>query len=124
MEENKQELAREFISLILPRMLGQFTETLQFFIESSKQVESSKLNKESQKKAFESLKQKEEELKKVLSQDFYDKLSEKLVPLFCDSLTEDELRSAINHERLTIKISSIAENMEVLFKEVLGEGKQ
>lgn len=122
-ESHKEFLAGEFLSLILPRMLNQFSENMLFFITNEGVEGKSEPTTESQKKGAALLEEKREDLKTILSQDFYDKLTQRLVPYFCDALTEDELRAAIDHEKLTIKISNIASNLDVLFQEVLGEVK-
>jgi tRNA isopentenyl-2-thiomethyl-A-37 hydroxylase MiaE len=60
-------------------------------------------------------------LKKALSEEVMQKVMDKMVALLKEALEPHELAYAIYQERITIKISGIAAQLETAFEEALGE---
>ncbi|WNT48179.1 hypothetical protein SPLA5a_PHROGS00096 [Salmonella phage SPLA5a] len=118
---DSEQLAREFVGLVFPRLINQFTEQTQYQIEALKQMKAGA--RKGQDAAMEKeLNAAQVKLKKALSEEVMQKVMDTMVDLLKEALTPHELAYAIYQERITIKISGIAAQLETAFEEALGEG--
>lgn len=118
---DSEQLAREFVGLVFPRLINQFTEQTQYQIEALKQMKAGA--RKGQDAAMEKeLNAAQVKLKKALSEEVMQKVMDTMVDLLKEALTPHELAYAIYQERITIKISGIAARLETAFEEALGEG--
>lgn len=112
-----EDLAKNFVGLIFPRLINQFNENTQYQIEALRQLkEKSKdpaVNKE--------LNEAQTRLKNAMSESAMSSVMEKTEALLIEALTVEELAYAIFHETTTIKISGIAAQLETAFREAVGE---
>ncbi|AFC21318.1 hypothetical protein GAP31_136 [Cronobacter phage vB_CsaM_GAP31] len=112
-----EQLARDFVGLVFPRLINQFSEQTQYEIEAMRQMKSG-----AKDPAFEKeLNAAQVRLKKALSEEVMQKVMDKMVALLKEALEPHELAYAIYQERITIKISGIAAQLETAFVEALGE---
>lgn len=110
-------LAKEFVSLVWDRLVGDFATGLQVQIESIQNM----VKGEKDVYFAKEIKEKKERLRKTLSTDVQQKVFDKLVGLLAEALTEEELRYAIFQEKITIKIHGVASQLEAAFEEAVGE---
>lgn len=110
-------LAKEFVSLVWDRLIGDFATGLQV------QVESLQNMRKGEKDVYfaKEITEKKERLRKTLSTEVQQKVFDKLVGLLAEALTEEELRYAIFQEKITIKIHGVASRLETAFEEAVGE---
>lgn len=110
-------LAKEFVSLVWDRLIGDFATGLQL------QVESLQNMRKGEKDVYfaKEITEKKERLRKTLSTEVQQKVFDKLVGLLAEALTEEELRYAIFQEKITIKIHGVASQLETAFEEAVGE---
>ncbi len=116
-KQSIQELAKNFVGLIFPRLINQFNENTQYQIEALREMKERSndpaLNKE--------LNEAQARLKNAMSESAMTSVMEKTEAMLVDTLTVEELAYAIFHETTTIKISGIAAQLETAFREAVGE---
>lgn len=110
-------LAKEFVSLVWDRLIGDFATGLQAQVESLQNM----VKGEKDVYFAKEIKEKKERLRKTLSTEVQQKVFDKLVGLLAEALTEEELRYAIFQEKITIKIHGVASQLEAAFEEAVGE---
>lgn len=110
-------LAKEFISLVWDRLIGDFATGLQVQVESLQNM----VKGEKDVYFAKEIKEKKERLRKTLSTEVQQKVFDKLVCQLAEALTEEELRYAIFQEKITIKIHGVASQLEAAFEEAVGE---
>lgn len=110
-------LAKEFVSLVWDRLIGDFATGLQVQVESLQNM----VKGEKDVYFAKEIKEKKERLRKTLSTEVQQKVFDKLVCQLADALTEEELRYAIFQEKITIKIHGVASQLEAAFEEAVGE---
>ncbi len=110
-------LAKEFVSLVWDRLIGDFATGLQVQVESLQNM----VKGEKDVYFAKEIKEKKERLRKTLSTEVQQKVFDKLVGLLAEALTEEELRYAIFQEKITIKIHGVASQLEAAFEEAVGE---
>lgn len=110
-------LAKEFVSLVWDRLIGDFATGLQVQVESLQDM----VKGEKDVYFAKEIKEKKERLRKTLSTEVQQKVFDKLVGLLAEALTEEELRYAIFQEKITIKIHGVASQLETAFEEAVGE---
>ena len=110
-------LAKEFVSLVWDRLIGDFATGLQVQVESLQNM----VKGEKDVYFAKEIKEKKERLRKTLSTEVQQKVFDKLVCQLAEALTEEELRYAIFQEKITIKIHGVASQLEAAFEEALGE---
>ncbi|AUE23322.1 hypothetical protein Ro1_00096 [Raoultella phage Ro1] len=110
-------LAKEFVSLVWDRLIGDFATGLQAQVESLQNM----VKGEKDVYFAKEIKDKKERLRKTLSTEVQQKVFDKLVGLLAEALTEEELRYAIFQEKITIKIHGVASQLETAFEEAVGE---
>lgn len=110
-------LAKEFVSLVWDRLIGDFATGLQVQVESLQNM----VKGEKDVYFAKEIKEKKERLRKTLSTEVQQKVFDKLVGLLAEALTEEELRYAIFQEKITIKIHGVASQLETAFEEAVGE---
>lgn len=110
-------LAKEFVSLVWDRLIGDFATGLQAQVESLQNM----VKGEKDVYFAKEIKEKKERLRKTLSTEVQQKVFDKLVGLLAEALTEEELRYAIFQEKITIKIHGVASQLETAFEEAVGE---
>ena len=110
-------LAKEFVSLVWDRLIGDFATGLQVQVESLQNM----VKGEKDVYFAKEIKEKKERLRKTLSTEVQQKVFDKLVDLLAEALTEEELRYAIFQEKITIKIHGVASQLETAFEEAVGE---
>lgn len=110
-------LAKEFVSLVWDRLIGDFATGLQVQVESLQNM----VKGEKDVYFAKEIKDKKERLRKTLSTEVQQKVFDKLVGLLAEALTEEELRYAIFQEKITIKIHGVASQLETAFEEAVGE---
>lgn len=110
-------LAKEFVSLVWDRLIGDFATGLQVQIESLQNM----VKEEKDVYFAKEIKEKKERLRKTLSTEVQQKVFDKLVCQLAEALTEEELRYAIFQEKITIKIHGVASQLEAAFEEAVGE---
>lgn len=110
-------LAKEFVSLVWDRLIGDFATGLQVQVESLQNM----VKGEKDVYFAKEIKEKKERLRKTLSTEVQQKVFDKLVCQLAEALTEEELRYAIFQEKITIKIHGIASQLEAAFEEAVGE---
>lgn len=110
-------LAKEFVSLVWDRLIGDFATGLQVQVESLQNM----VKGEKDVYFAKEIKEKKERLRKTLSTEVQQKVFDKLVCQLAEALTEEELRYAIFQEKITIKIHGVASQLEAAFEEVVGE---
>uniref|UniRef100_A0AAU8GEQ4 Uncharacterized protein n=1 Tax=Salmonella phage vB_SEnST11_KE22 TaxID=3161173 RepID=A0AAU8GEQ4_9CAUD len=120
MLNDHEQLARDFVGLVFPRLINQFTEQAQFQIEAMKQMKAG-ARKGKDFGMEKELNAAQLKLKKALSEEVMQKVMDSMVQLLKEALTPHELAYAIYQERITIKISGIAAQLETAFEEALGE---
>lgn len=113
-----EQLAREFVSLIFNRLVNSFAETTQWQIEALSGMKEANVKDSEVAKELSAA---QERLKKILSEEVMQKVMDKMVALLKESLSRRELAYAIYQERITIKISGIAAQLDAAFKEAAGE---
>lgn len=110
-------LAKEFVSLVWDRLIGDFATGLQAQVESLQNM----VKGEKDVYFAKEIKEKKERLRKTLSTEVQQKVFDKLVGQLAEALTEEELRYAIFQEKITIKIHGVASQLEAAFEEAVGE---
>lgn len=110
-------LAKEFVSLVWDRLIGDFATGLQVQVESLQNM----VKGEKDVYFAKEIKERKERLRKTLSTEVQQKVFDKLVGLLAEALTEEELRYAIFQEKITIKIHGVASQLEKAFEEAVGE---
>lgn len=110
-------LAKEFVSLVWDRLIGDFATGLQVQVESLQNM----VKGEKDVYFAKEIKEKKERLRKTLSTRVQQKVFDKLVCQLAEALTEEELRYAIFQEKITIKIHGVASQLEAAFEEAVGE---
>ena len=110
-------LAKEFVSLVWDRLIGDFATGLQVQVESLQNM----VKGEKDVYFAKEIKEKKERLRKTLSTEVQQKVFNKLVCQLAEALTEEELRYAIFQEKITIKIHGVASQLEAAFEEAVGE---
>lgn len=110
-------LAKEFVSLVWDRLIGDFATGLQVQVESLQNM----VKGEKDVYFAKEIKEKKERLRKTLSTEVQQEVFDKLVGLLAEALTEEELRYAIFQEKITIKIHGVASQLEAAFEEAVGE---
>lgn len=110
-------LAKEFVSLVWDRLIGDFATGLQIQVESLQNM----VKGEKDVYFAKEIKEKKERLRKTLSTEVQQKVFDKLVGQLAEALTEEELRYAIFQEKITIKIHGVASQLEAAFEEAVGE---
>lgn len=110
-------LAKEFVSLVWDRLIGDFATGLQVQVESLQNM----VKGEKDVYFAKEIKEKKERLRKTLSTGVQQKVFDKLVYQLAEALTEEELRYAIFQEKITIKIHGVASQLEAAFEEAVGE---
>lgn len=110
-------LAKEFVSLVWGRLIGDFATGLQVQVESLQNM----VKGEKDVYFAKEIKEKKERLRKTLSTEVQQKVFDKLVCQLAEALTEEELRYAIFQEKITIKIHGVASQLEAAFEEAVGE---
>lgn len=110
-------LAKEFVSLVWDRLIGDFATGLQVQVESLQNM----VKGEKDVYFAKEIKEKKERLRKTLSTEVQQKVFDKLVCQLAEALTEEELRYAIFQEKITIKIHGVASQLEAAFEEAVGE---
>lgn len=120
LEKGKEQLAREFVGLIFPRLINSFTEQSHLQLQAMRQM------KEGARKGKEfglekEINEAQDKLKKALSEEVMQKVMDKMSLLLEEELTAEELAYAIYQEKITIKISGIAAQLESAFEEAVGE---
>ncbi|WPK37602.1 hypothetical protein [Escherichia phage AV124] len=110
-------LAKEFVSLVWDRLIGDFATGLQIQVESLQNM----VKGEKDVYFAKEIKEKKERLRKTLSTEVQQKVFDKLVCQLAEALTEEELRYAIFQEKITIKIHGVASQLEAAFEEAVGE---
>lgn len=110
-------LAKEFVSLVWDRLIGDFATGLQVQVESLQNM----VKGEKDVYFAKEIKEKKERLRKTLSTEVQQKVFDKLVGQLAEALTEEELRYAIFQEKITIKIQGVASQLEAAFEEAVGE---
>lgn len=110
-------LAKEFVSLVWDRLIGDFATGLQVQVESLQNM----VKGEKDVYFAKEIKEKKERLRKTLSTEVQQKVFDKLVGQLAEALTEEELRYAIFQEKITIKIHGVASQLEAAFEEAVGE---
>ncbi|WJJ58500.1 hypothetical protein NDO71_orf134 [Klebsiella phage vB_KpnM_NDO71] len=110
-------LAKEFVSLVWDRLIGDFATGLQAQVESLQNM----VKGEKDVYFAKEIKEKKERLRKTLSTEVQQKVFDKLVCQLAEALTEEELRYAIFQEKITIKIHGVASQLEAAFEEAVGE---
>lgn len=110
-------LAKEFVSLVWDRLIGDFATGLQVQVESLQNM----VKGEKDVYFAKEIKERKERLRKTLSTEVQQKVFDKLVGLLAEALTEEELRYAIFQEKITIKIHGVASQLETAFEEAVGE---
>lgn len=116
-----EQLARDFVGLIFPRLINQFSEQAQFQIDAIKQMKAG-AKKDKDFAMEKELNAAQIRLNKVLSEEVMQKVMDSMVLLLKENLSPHELAYAIYQERITIKINGIAAQLETAFEEALGEG--
>ena len=110
-------LAKEFVSLVWDRLIGDFATGLQVQVESLQNM----VKGEKDVYFAKEITEKKERLRKTLSTEVQQKVFDKLVCQLAEALTEEELRYAILQEKITIKIHGVASQLEAAFEEAVGE---
>lgn len=110
-------LAKEFVSLVWDRLIGDFATGLQAQVESLQNM----VKGEKDVYFAKEIREKKERLRKTLSTEVQQKVFDKLVGQLAEALTEEELRYAIFQEKITIKIHGVASQLEAAFEEAVGE---
>lgn len=110
-------LAKEFVSLVWDRLIGDFATGLQVQVESLQNM----VKGEKDVYFAKEIKEKKERLRKTFSTEVQQKVFDKLVCQLAEALTEEELRYAIFQEKITIKIHGVASQLEAAFEEAVGE---
>lgn len=110
-------LAKEFVSLVWDRLIGDFATGLQVQVESLQNM----VKGEKDVYFAKEIKEKKERLRKTLSTGVQQKVFDKLACQLAEALTEEELRYAIFQEKITIKIHGVASQLEAAFEEAVGE---
>lgn len=116
-----EQLARDFVSLIFPRLINEFTENTQYQIEALYHMKAESLKSGENSDVAKELNAAQVRLKKALSSEVMSKVMDKMVLLLKDVLTPEELEYAIFQEQITIKIHSVAAQLDAAFKEAIGE---
>lgn len=116
-----EQLARDFVSLIFPRLINEFTENTQYQIEALYHMKAESLKSGENSDVAKELNAAQIRLKKALSSEVMSKVMDKMVLLLKDVLTPEELEYAIFQEQITIKIHSVAAQLDAAFKEAIGE---
>ena len=89
-------LAKEFVSLVWDRLIGDFATGLQVQVESLQNM----VKGEKDVYFAKEIKEKKERLRKTLSTEVQQKVFDKLVCQLAEALTEEELRYAIFQEKI------------------------
>lgn len=119
--DKHEQLARNFVSLIFPRLINEFSENTQYHIEALSGMKEANMHKGQATEIAKELEVARQKLKKLLSEEVMTKVMEKMVSLLKEALTPEELEYAIFQEQITIKIHGVAAQLDAAFKEAVGE---
>lgn len=119
--DKHEQLARNFVSLIFPRLINEFSENTQYHIEALSGMKEANMYKGQATEIAKELEVARQKLKKLLSEEVMTKVMEKMVSLLKEALTPEELEYAIFQEQITIKIHGVAAQLDAAFKEAVGE---
>ncbi len=118
--DRHEQLARNFVSLIFPRLTNKFSEGIQYQIAALTQMKA-EAKKGLEHEVAKELNAAQVRLKKLLSEEVMTKVMDKMVSLLKEALTPEELEYAIFQEQITIKIHGVAAQLDAAFKEAVGE---
>lgn len=118
--DRHEQLARNFVSLIFPRLTNEFSEGIQYQIAALTQMKA-EAKKGLEHEVAKELNAAQVRLKKLLSEEVMTKVMDKMVSLLKEALTPEELEYAIFQEQITIKIHGVAAQLDAAFKEAVGE---
>lgn len=119
-QDNHEQLARTFVSLIFPRLINELSEATHYQVNALKEMRAAN-QKGKQPEVVKELSDAENRLKKLLSEEVMTKVMEKMISLLKEALTPQELEYAIFQEQITIKIHGVAAQLDAAFKEAVGE---
>lgn len=119
-QDNHEELARTFVSVIFPRLVNELSEATHYQVNALKEMRAAN-QKGKQPEVVKELSAAENRLKKLLSEEVMTKVMEKMISLLKEALTPQELEYAIFQEQITIKIHGVAAQLDAAFKEAVGE---
>ncbi len=114
-----KDLAEEFVSLIWPRLMNEYTSACQTNIDSLMTIRKATLTADNKKAIDEEVSKLVSKLQKACSEEVQTKVHNTMVELLAENLTEEELRYAIFHERSTVKIQNIASQLDSAFQKAL-----
>ena len=116
----KRGLAEDFVALILPRVMENYTLELDSIIESLKASLGMGSKQAGSKVIKKLLAENEARMVKVLSGEPAEKIKKFYVEALVAEFTEEDLRMAVFQERFTVKFNGLAARSEAVFKEALG----
>lgn len=116
----KRALAEEFVSLILPRVMENYTLELETIIQNLKASLGYGSKQAGSKAVKKLLAENEARMVKVLSGEPAEKIKNFYVEALVADFTEEDLRMAVFQERFTVKFNGLAARSEAVFKEALG----
>ena len=120
----KRELAKEFVGLVLPRVLETYTGNLESIIENLRAAAGFGSKERNSKHVRDLLKQNEAKMVKILSGEPALAIEKFYVDALSEEFSEEELRNAVFQERFTVKFGGLAARAEAVFAEALGEVTQ
>ncbi|QGZ16221.1 hypothetical protein Hena1_00450 [Erwinia phage Hena1] len=120
-EVSKTELANEFMSLVLPRVMESYTETLESSLENLRAVQFLSIKKADAKPVEELLVKQEAKMAKILSGEPAEAIRKFYVAELVAGFSEEELQMAVLQERFTVKFTGLTARAESVLKEALGE---
>lgn len=116
----KRGLAEDFVSLILPRVMENYTLELETIIQNLKAALGVGSKQAGSKTVKKLLAENEARMVKVLSGEPAEKIKKFYVDALVAEFTEEDLRMAVFQEQFTVKFNALAARSEAVFKEALG----
>lgn len=120
-DKSKTELAIEFMSLVLPRVMESCTEDLESSLENLRAIQVMAIKKADAKPVEELLVKQEAKMAKILTGEPAQAISNFYVAELVAGFSEEELQMAVTQERFTIKFTGLTARAEAVLKEALGE---
>lgn len=119
--ESKRDLAGEFISLMLPRLLNSISEDLQKTLDHLNSLRVMSIKETDTASVDDLIAKTKEKLDRILTGEPADKIREFYVEALVEEFTEEELQFAVLSERFNIKFNGLTARAESVLKEALGE---
>lgn len=119
--DTKKQLAKEFVGLILPRVLSGYTDNLDSIIKDLRLSLGFGGKQKNSKVVADLLAHNEALMAKILSGGPALVIEKFFVDALVEEFSEEDLRQAVFQERFTVKFGGIAARAEAVFKEALGE---